>query len=389
MNIKILKGITLTISRKLYFVVIAAILIPFAILIFAAFTRITGLHIQNQDTELETIRDSLSRTGENYFNDFSRYAYLNFTEDGMNPESFYEHLNYKGNYIQQISLYDDDYSFTGGMSDNGRLEESEIQGEIRSSLQNEIFSDYFSYRFILDGGDFIPVLFLINNVLDGESPYRYAAIIMKMPFYSAYLLEFENIRIQLLNRNYHVLYDSKFPENPYITLLNQITEKMIDGYSNTETFESMRISYTSIRIFPERIYFSVIQDQSLAFVQRSGFLNLMILAFLLVSAGAFVTAWYLNKSVAEFGENLLVSDRYTGDMLFFRRLLKSIERVRKNLPVLDEIRNDINYLYNDLEVIQEKSPQGKKDSGRLSRKKSAVKKTVRRKPRVKNDKTAK
>lgn len=327
------------------------------------------------DSTLNAHRDQLAERIGGRFSLLTIISRNKFLQSKGDPSYLFSEVELVIPAVDSITFFARDYSFLGGFAENSEIREQDIPAELRLALQKEIFSDYYAFRFIsYKRNESRLLLFIVNRNNQIEDEAAFAVIMFDSFIFKDFFPDLLPLRCRLLNSGYQVLYDSKENTIPFYIYLNKISRQLLDGFTENASFSGSRHGYTNIPLHPGALFLDVSLPDNTYGDAVSGFRTILFFILIIAVISSLVIAWLIHKEIVQFGENLLVSDRYSTDMLYFSRMLCTIDRVRKDIPNLKRIAEDMQFLNNDLEVLKEKSPLGKKDKVKLQPKNSPDKK---------------
>ena len=365
---KRLKGRVRTIKIRSYVLVLLTALVPVSLLFVFSYTQISKLVVENAITLAETLRDAraerirLSITNT-YANVVSSATHIldSGTLTGFNaPDTvkpLTELLESEG-VIERVTIYDSFFEPLAAADREGAIAESSIYEQIRVKLMDIRFeSDTAIYELDLENANSRLILFgrltagsRVRGYVTAIYDYREIKPLVSTP---AGLISIYNTRYQRIGDSFGL---SKLDKT-----INPLTERMLDGYTETVQTESEIHAYGFIDFETAELFIDVSIPLDFGATELSSLIVTFI--FFLVATAIFATAiaWVHVRSIISYGESILVRTRFAREMRLFTRFAATLESVQGGMQAYSDMQTHISNLKRDVTTILSELPREESD----------------------------
>jgi len=352
-------------DRNIRFMTFAAVLLIALIPAVLLYTILTGASSREfrrrEDRYLENFRDEKIRQIQSRYDE--TLALLEKTADraaaGILMSDSDESVNPRIELLREVNTsLTDVYYFDENRKPLGihPLPDRTLTA-VQAPLSDRIFSTPSGVVF-LSLPDNRPVFCRFKkHFIDGK-PAGYSAVLFDLSFLLPSLTVPEPFEIDLYNEDFELSGSSADKQTGVVTI-NDLTKRMLDGYTGVMNHEDRSHAYGFVRLGETALYISVSRDAGAAY--RGGQTVSLVFFLLILFLSSWLTAWKLYKEILRFGESILVEETFSGDMKFFSRVKENLASLTEHTGVIEKLGNELKYLRNDISYIIEKIPDDEEE----------------------------
>ena len=352
-----------------YMIVVVAALVPVSIFFVIAYGQLSSVVLDNAETLARTLRDSrIERISASIHSVFGNataagaHALETGTLTGFNAPDTAKPLReliVREPAIARLTLFNGFFEPLASVDSDGDVSEVDVFEAIRLTLQDLNFETP-EVILELDMGDTTSTLTLFSRIATGTRILGYLTAIFDYETLDASISTPDRTRILLFNGRYQRIADS-LGGSRWAVIIDPLTERMLDGFSETVRSEETIHSYGFIDLATTELFIDVIVPLSIGSRRVSSFVITFVF-FLLVSAlFAVVVAWSHVRSILRYGESLLIRSRFTREMEFFTGMVENLSAIQERIESAAGLQSRLDRLQTDISVIIEELPGGDSD----------------------------
>jgi len=356
-----------TIKKQTYFVILLSAVLPLFLFNIISFSQFKSyVHAQSSE-QIEYVRDEwLVRYKFEYNRLFNRLDLIMGQKDLIIsvPEKSHSASSLKSviteeSGVAEVVFFDDTYTPVNKIDSSGLIEIHDYSSSVRLTLQEIVFpaGRVTSDIQLPDGTS---ALYIFYKVIDSEHNLGYAAWKLSYDWLQNTLPSSSAYSRNIFNDKYQLIASSG--DTPlWSTHITEQTERMLDGFSETEVYSGVLHSFGFVDLGDTAVYGDIVISTSSLNLYFRNILITAIFFLLFTILMAIIFAWNFSGRLLRYGESVLIKNNYTKEMKFFRRMEGNIHLIREDAETIAAMQTRLGYLLNDINVIVEELPDDSDD----------------------------
>ncbi len=349
--------------------IIITTLAPLSLFFALSYSQLSRVVLDGATTLAETLRDARAeRIAVSVRNAFraaesaAEYALDAGTLTGYNAPDTVKplaELIEREQSLERVTLYNSFYEPLAAVARDGELSEVDLYEAVRLRIQSVEF-DADPIITEMDIGDATSRLVMFSRISNGAGVRGYVSAVYEYRELARLAAAPDRVRVTVYNGRYQRIADSS-EITEWKIVIDPLTERMLDGFTETLRIDSEVHAFGFIDLETTELFIDVATPLSIGAARLGSFVVTFVFFLLGASLWAVVVAWAHVRSIVRYGERILIRNRYTNDMRFFRRFRSNIESIRKRIAEVAELQAELEYLDDDISVIMDASPPGDSD----------------------------
>lgn len=326
----------------IFLTILTVTLLP--LVIFNVFFTIQAKGYLNQygTKEIESLRNEKIKSIKNFYevikvdiNNFSNIQAMNYLNENTSKDSIDMNVLKDVKYIENVYILDKNfnplYTFK---SDKLNDDLSQIMKQTKFSKQ------YFLTDFYVK--DKKEYQFIFYKIIKNAEVIGFTAFELNGIFFEDLLNNNDDIDMDIYNGNFTII-ASTLGNEVSSSKVNQYTKKMLNGDTNTEVSDGMRVSYSFIDLGDNSLYIMTSKNESQIYSPINNSLIYIFIFFVLSLVFAVVVAVKLTQYLENYIKKLILGGISPKYHEIFRLIVPgvedTIELINNSVAKLDELKD--------------------------------------------------
>lgn len=333
---------TLNLKIIIFLTVLAVTLLP--LVIFNVFFTIQAKSYLNQygTKDIENVRNEKIKSIKNLYefikndvNKFSNIQAMNYLNRNISKDSIDMNVLKDTKYIENVYILDKNFNVSYTFKpDKFNDDLSQIIKQTKFSKQYFLTDFYVKDR---QGYQFIFYKIVENGKVIGFTVFELNGI-----FFKDLLNNNDDISVDIYNGNFTII-ASTFENEISSSKVNQYTKKMLNGDTNTEVSDGVRVSYSFIDLGDSSLYIMTSKNENQIYSPINNSLIYIFIFFVLSLVFAVVVAVKLTQYLENYIKKLILGGISPKYHEIFRIIIPevddTIELINSSVAKLDELKD--------------------------------------------------